>query len=215
MVRRGRGAVWSAAGEREREGEKGVLAFVTPAFMCDYLVYFKYNHIYTRTQTQKRRTHKHTHTHIFGHLVVFIGLTVFTAVVVVVFSTPADRTVAPTVAACAVVWPRTRTRTRPRLSPRPRLVRRIGFLFCATFFLHFIQFTHTLITSLMCVCVCVCHYSLCSLRSHLPWQYGLATKWTANDIPLDLSVRLSNLPPFPSRLPSSSSISATGTPIEC
>lgn len=95
-------SVVSSGRQREREGEKkGLLAFVTPAFMCDYLVYFKYNHIYTRTQTQQRRTHTHTNTHtlVFGHLVVFIGLTVL---VVVVFSAPADRTVTPTVAACAV-----------------------------------------------------------------------------------------------------------------
>lgn len=132
----------SSGKQRERK-RKGLLAFVTPAFMCDYLVYFKYNHIYTRTQTQQRRTH--THTLVFGHLVVFIGLTVL----VVVFSAPADRTVAPTVAACAVVWPRTRP------SPRPSLVRRFGFLFSATFFLHFIQFTHTHTNNLMSVCVCV------------------------------------------------------------
>lgn len=77
---------------------------------------------------------------------VFIGLTVFAALVVVVFSAPADRTVAPTVAACAV---QAQSQSQAETSPSLWF-----FVFCNLFPAFHSIYTHTH-TNNLCVCVCV------------------------------------------------------------
>lgn len=130
-------SVVSSGREREikRGGERG--REEGAAGICDTRIYVRLfglfqiqSHLHTHTDTAE--TYTHTHTLVFGHLVVFIGLTVL---VVVVFSAPADRTVAPTVAACAV---QAQSQSQAETSPSLWF-----FVFCNLFPAFHSIYTHT------------------------------------------------------------------------